>query len=303
MHKLPLLILCFVSVSIAPIACAPVVSGRWYDSDTKHASPRKTQIAKPNNAKSGKSVRVGQGDNYHKLARQYGVPLRALIEANNARPPYPLRVGDKLILPQQQFHTVQAGETLYAISRKYNVDSTSLARANRLNAPHLLAIGQNLQIASHSPLTAQKTASPKTTATTTKATKTDLPTPPRRAGRFLIPVRGRVISHFGPKQSGFHNDGINIAATSGTPIKAAENGIIVYAGNELRGYGNLLLVRHSGGWVTAYAHLARFAVRPGDRVARGQVVAQVGQSGNVDAPQLHFEIRKGTQAVDPASLI
>jgi murein DD-endopeptidase MepM/ murein hydrolase activator NlpD len=100
-----------------------------------------------------------------------------------------------------------------------------------------------------------------------------------------------------------HNDGINISAPIGTPIKASENGVVVYTGNQLRGYGNLILVRHSGGWVSAYAHTSKFLVQAGDKVKQGEVIAQVGQSGSVSRPQLHFELRKGTRAVDPKSLI
>ncbi len=96
-----------------------------------------------------------------------------------------------------------------------------------------------------------------------------------------------------------HNDGINIEAAAGTQIRAAENGVVVYAGNELRGFGNLLLIKHADGWTTAYAHADTLLVRRGDRVNRGQAIATVGRTGNVDRPQLHFEIRKGPRPVDP----
>lgn len=118
-------------------------------------------------------------------------------------------------------------------------------------------------------------------------------------GRFLWPVRGRVISDFGPKNGGMHNDGINISAKPGDTVRAAENGVVAYSGNELRGFGNLLLIRHRDGWITAYAHADEILVKRGDQVKRGQVIARVGTSGRVAEPQLHFEIRKGTKAVDP----
>jgi len=116
---------------------------------------------------------------------------------------------------------------------------------------------------------------------------------------FLWPVTGKVVSEFGPLADGLHNDGINIAAPRGTPVRAAENGVVVYAGNELRGFGNMLLIRHADGFVTAYAHNESLLVARGDTVERGQIIARVGSSGNVDSPQLHFEIRVGTDAVDP----
>ncbi|WP_236783735.1 M23 family metallopeptidase [Azospirillum humicireducens] len=130
--------------------------------------------------------------------------------------------------------------------------------------------------------------------------KAEAATPPRGGARFLWPVKGKLISGFGPKPDGLHNDGLNIAAPKGTAVVAADNGVVAYAGNELRGFGNLLLLKHSDGWITAYAHLDRIEVERGATVKRGQVIARVGQTGGVSSPQLHFELRKGSQAVDPS---
>lgn len=124
--------------------------------------------------------------------------------------------------------------------------------------------------------------------------------PPRGSARFLWPVKGKLISGFGPKPDGLHNDGLNIAAPKGTAVVAADNGVVAYAGNELRGFGNLLLLKHSDGWITAYAHLDKIEVERGATVKRGQLIARVGQTGGVSSPQLHFELRKGSQAVDPS---
>lgn len=124
-------------------------------------------------------------------------------------------------------------------------------------------------------------------------------TPQRATGRLLWPVKGKVISTFGPKPDGLHNDGLNIAAAKGATVVAADNGVVAYAGNELRGFGNLLLVKHSDGFITAYAHLERIDVERGTAVKRGQAIGTVGQTGSVTSPQLHFELRKGSQAVDP----
>ena len=116
---------------------------------------------------------------------------------------------------------------------------------------------------------------------------------------FRWPAKGRIIAGFGPKTNGQTNDGINIALPEGTPVKAAEDGVVAYAGNELKGYGNLVLVRHADGFVTAYAHAKELLVKRGDPIKRGQTIARSGQTGNVDAPQLHFEIRKGPAPIDP----
>ncbi|GLK67543.1 lipoprotein [Hansschlegelia plantiphila] len=116
---------------------------------------------------------------------------------------------------------------------------------------------------------------------------------------FRWPVRGRVISAYGSKTSGASNDGINLAVPEGTDVKASDDGVVAYAGSELKGFGNLVLIRHSNGWVTAYAHNSKLNVKRGDSVRRGQVIAESGATGNVTSPQLHFEVRKGATSVNP----
>jgi len=126
------------------------------------------------------------------------------------------------------------------------------------------------------------------------------PAPPAHSGgTFLWPVRGRVLEGFGTGPDGTHNDGINIAASRGAAIEATEGGVIAYSGNELRGYGNLILVKHPNGWISAYAHCDLILVKTGQKVVRGQVIARVGASGNVNEPQLHFELRRDKKPVDP----
>jgi len=120
---------------------------------------------------------------------------------------------------------------------------------------------------------------------------------------FKWPVVGRVISDFGTSETGERNDGINIAASEGDPIHASASGTVTYCGNELKGYGNLVLIRHDDGYVTAYAHADSILVGRGDRVAAGQVIGTAGQTGDVTRPQLHFEIRRGVQPVDPKVLL
>ncbi|MCP8939343.1 M23 family metallopeptidase [Alsobacter sp. SYSU M60028] len=129
-------------------------------------------------------------------------------------------------------------------------------------------------------------------------TTSSIATATKSSAEFRWPAKGRVITGFGNKGGG-SNDGINIALPEGTPVKAAEGGVVAYAGNELKGYGNLVLIRHPDGWVTAYAHNGDIKVKRGDTVTRGQTIASSGQSGNVSSPQLHFEIRKGSTPVDP----
>ena len=115
---------------------------------------------------------------------------------------------------------------------------------------------------------------------------------------FLKPVRGKVISHYGPLKNGTQNDGINISAKEGTPVKAAENGVVVYCGRDIPSYGNLVLVKHADGWVSTYGHLKNIAVKRGIKIKRGQTVGAIGTSGHVKQPQLHFELRKGRYPVN-----
>ena len=135
-------------------------------------------------------------------------------------------------------------------------------------------------------------------------TSAPLPDPPRRQGRlFDWPVAGKVISNYGAKKGGLHNDGINIAAPAGTPVRAAESGVVAYTGGDLKGFGRLVLIKHSDGYVTAYAHNSQVLVKRGETVRRGDVIARVGETGSVNTPQLHFEIRKDAKPVDPGGLM
>jgi murein DD-endopeptidase MepM/ murein hydrolase activator NlpD len=147
--------------------------------------------------------------------------------------------------------------------------------------------------------TAQPTAKAQQASTATRAKI--LKEVPKRSGngKFMQPVEGKILSSYGPKANGLHNDGINIKAGRGTPVRAAENGRVVYVGDDLEGYGNLILVRHADQYMSAYAHLGKSLVEKGAEVKRGQAIGTVGSSGQVDSPQLHFEIRKGTKALDP----
>lgn len=144
---------------------------------------------------------------------------------------------------------------------------------------------------------------PAATETPASAATSNPALAPRDGGRFQWPVHGTVLSSYGPKEGGLHNDGINIGAPAGTPVVAAEDGVVAYAGNELRGFGNLVLIRHADGWVTAYAHLERAQVEKGAKVSRGQRIGSVGATGNVTSPQLHFEVRRGSKVVDPMGFL
>ncbi len=276
----------------------------------------------------GQFHRVQKKETVYAISRQYKVPPKDIIERNKLTPPYNLSVGQLLFIPPVQVHIVRKGDTLYSISRAYNVDMNSLARVNEIHVPYTLSVGQALvmpgtlvPISSRGEQREEKQAkvqegkdisSAKVVSTKTKVSsrakkeskKTiSLPKPPKRSGRFSWPVSGKIISNFGPSGGGRHNDGINIKAPRGTAFKAAENGVVAYAGNELKGFGNLLLIKHSDGFVTAYAHADSLSVKRGEKVKKGDILGKVGSTGNVNTPQLHFEIRKGTKAINPRSYL
>jgi murein DD-endopeptidase MepM/ murein hydrolase activator NlpD len=126
---------------------------------------------------------------------------------------------------------------------------------------------------------------------------------PTASVRFVWPVQGRIISDYGTTANGQRNDGINIATQYGQPIRAAAGGTVTYAGNELKGYGNLVLIKHDDGYVTAYAHAQKLTVQRGARVGAGDVIGYAGDTGDVTSPQLHFEIRHGVKPVNPRPLL
>jgi murein DD-endopeptidase MepM/ murein hydrolase activator NlpD len=240
---------------------------------------------------------VAPGETLIKISRMYNKTLVELARVNNIPPHTKVNIGDKIIIP--------GGARASAAPKK---DAPKIAQAQPLS-PKSKAQSQTAVKAA--PKSAPKTvAQNESTERAAVVTQTADPAPeaPVRAANnaaasFRWPAKGRVIAGFGPRTNGQQNDGINLALPEGTPVKAAEDGVVAYAGNELKGYGNLVLVRHSNGYVTAYAHARELLVKRGDPIKRGQVIARSGQTGNVDAPQLHFEIRKGPTPLDPMPML
>ncbi|RTL92628.1 LysM peptidoglycan-binding domain-containing protein, partial [Ancylobacter aquaticus] len=261
-------------------------------------------------------------------------PLQAPVAAAPVRTPAPQ------VAASGGAHVVAPGETLSSIARNYGLTRSELANANGIDFNTMVRIGQKLTIpgstggavvaAAPKPVmatpatpkptpvvatapvkpaaapVAQASAGPKPqTIAAVKPSETpdEIRTATAAGPQFRWPVRGRVISGFGPKPGGQQNEGVNISVPEGTAVKAAEDGVVAYAGSELKGYGNLVLIKHADGWVTAYANNSALEVKKGDTVKRGQVIAKAGQTGNVTSPQLHFEIRKGSQPVDPSQYL
>jgi len=307
----------------------------------------------------GTPITVAPGETLEMISRQHGVPVAAIMQANNITSPAMVRPGDHLVIPRRApsaaayappatriattapgmpvgaprtalapttgMHVVAPGETLHSIARLYGKSVMVLAKANNIPPDTMVKVGERIIIpdvqpgsaiapraqASVAPPAGQNLANAESPHSSRVATpeapaqETTIKSAEPAGGlpSFRWPVRGRVIAGFGPTPNGLQNDGINLAVPEGTPVKAAEDGVVAYAGNELKGYGNLVLVRHSNGFVTAYAHASDILVKRGETVKRGQVIAHSGQTGNVTSPQLHFEIRKGSTPVDPSQYL
>lgn len=203
---------------------------------------------------------VKQGETLYGIARQNKTNVRAIIQQNNLEPPYDVEVGQRLKMPQDDATQMVASNTMQR--QEFN--------------PRPLNTQQQLE--KLAPLGAP---------------------PLRTNSRFAWPVIGRVIKAFGEQEGGQRNDGINIDAPEGTPVRAAESAVVAYAGNQIRGFGNLVLLKHSDGWITTYAHNRKILVKRGERVEKGQVIAESGATGSVKTPQVHFEVRQGKKALDP----
>ena len=232
-------------------------------------------------------------------------------------------------------YVVKPGDSLYGIARAHKVQLAELQRQNGISDAMKLKPGASLKVPSNgaAPAVAADAApaaappvtqvgaaqpvsggvrllNPPVDALPAKETAVTAPVkvagPPSAAAasaasaKFRWPARGSVLAGFGKRPDGLHNDGINIAVAKGTDITAADAGTVAYAGGEIKAYGNLILIRHEGGWVTAYAHADQILVKRGDAITRGQVIAKAGTTGSVDQPQVHFELRQGSKPIDPA---
>ncbi len=252
------------------------------------------------------------------VARAPSRAAERTLTAKNTPPP----VADPPPAGWEGRYTMKNGDSLYGIARQHGVTLEELKRANSITDPTKVWAGTVLSVPGRSETAAADRAPPsagpprvvqvptriinaapdqavKSASRTDVTTDAGPPAAEAMSTKFRWPVRGRVIAGFGKRPDGTHNDGINLAVPLGTEVHAAEAGRVAYAGNELKGYGNLILIRHPNGWVSAYAHAEQMLVKSGDTVRRGQVIARAGKTGTVDQPQLHFELREGSRPVDP----
>lgn len=268
---------------------------------------------------------VRPGETLYAISRVYDVEMSEVAHFNFLDVPYTLMPGTKLKIPLKTQGEVRVASTDMNAwpAAKPAAATTSSQPVKRVvinSLPQVVAVPQPQPKAAPAVVTpkaapaATTTPAPTETEPSYQVAKLDIPpvptrkyttkTPPQRSGKvFSWPVKGQVISGFGKKKTGYHNDGVNIAVKEGTPIRAAENGVVSYVGNEMRSFGNLILISHADGYVTAYGHTERATVAKGDAVNKGEVIAYAGSSGSVTRSQLHFEIRKKGRAINPVAML
>ena len=266
----------------------------------------------------GGLVEVSENDTLFGIATRYNVTPQSIIETNGLSPPYVLQQGKVLKIIPHRSHIVRYGDSVYVISQRYAVSQYQLAQLNGLSPPFELEVGQRLQLPNTLDFSVLDSGLPDGVSGTSEGQPATVPrknisvTGSRKrfvapalgaSGGFTWPVKGEIIAEFGPSQRGVHNDGVNIAAKQGVTVGASANGRVAFVGSNIKSFGRLVLIKHDGGIITAYAHLGNIAVKEGDIVTVGQAIGSIGKSGRVETPQLHFEIRKLRQPVDPRSLI
>jgi murein DD-endopeptidase MepM/ murein hydrolase activator NlpD len=275
---------------------------------------------------------VQAGDTLTGIGVRTGAGSEAIAAANSLTPPYAIRIGQRLNIPGGRFHTVAQGESGIAIARAYQLPWAEIVSLNGLHEPFTLRVGQRLKLPMPQPLLPSTTPDMETRAAAFKLNIEDiitggepalapeqvaaapspaLPRPlapsvavasPRSfSGGFVWPVNGAIVAKFGPSGAAERNDGIEIATPLGTPIKAASDGVVAFVGNGVAGYGGMILIRHGGGWITAYGRASEATVTRGQSVKQGQIIGRTGDFGNTAQPQLHFQIRQGRVPVNPVN--
>jgi murein DD-endopeptidase MepM/ murein hydrolase activator NlpD len=258
----------------------------------RDAAPPRVATATAAPAPGETTYTVAPGDTPASIADKLGTDANAIMRRNGVRADN-LQIGQKLIIPGASSAPAVAAASSSGVRK---VKTTTIMAPGA--APAAEKAAATPEVTGNAAKTAS--ATPETAAPNTIARVDQLPNPdPMSGASFRWPVKGRVTSGFGTKPDGGHNDGINISVPQGTSVKAAENGVVAYAGSELKGYGNLVLVRHANNWVSAYANNEELLVKRGDKVRRGQIIAKAGATGSVSQPQVHFELRKGSRPVDP----
>jgi len=263
--------------------------------EAARAEPVRQPVAHQQTAAASDVHVVQPGESLIGIGRRYGMSLSEIARLNGIKPYTKVSIGDRIKVPGR------GGNERVAAAHQPAPFQPQVAQAQpqRVERPRMAQAAPPIDNVGTVPTENARIATPEPAAAPQSPVKKAEAVAENKMPQFRWPVTGHVIEAFGARPNGTTNDGINLAVPEGTPIKAAEDGVVAYSGNELKGYGNLVLIRHADNYVSAYANASALLVKRGDSVKRGQVIARAGQTGNVTSPQLHFEIRKGSTPVDP----
>ena len=250
--------------------------------------------------KSSKELIIARGDSLYSISKKEGVSVREIIVINKLEAPFALYPGDQLIIPIAKQHVVKKGENLWNLSNCYGVDISTLRQINFLERKDTIQVGMKLKIPTKvrgADSECLKRVAKRNIDKGDKRRKKQIKN--NYTSKYIWPVKGKILTNFGVSSSGLKNDGVNILSEIGNPVVSADCGKVVYSGNEIQAFGNLILIKHNNNETTAYAHLENVKVARGQLVAKGEIIANIGTSGKVSIPQLHFELRDSSGPLNP----
>ena len=252
---------------------------------------------KINKKNKSKKIKIVTGDTLASISKKYKVTKKELIRFNKIKYPYILKPGNLIKIPEPKSYKIKKGDTLYKIARcNFTNISEIKDKNNNINEKKLI-VGSILNLPYFS-INKCKLKNKK------NAKKNNIKKRYIKSEEiFIWPVQGSIITNFGIQKGGRKNDGINIISVKGNPVRAAMDGKVIYRGNELLAWGNLIIIKHKNNWTTAYAHLDKLLVRKGEIIRTGDIIASVGATGNVDKTQLHFQVRKNSKPLDPIKFL
>ena len=265
------------------VAC----SGKYYNPKVEKGIFSKKEIKQY----KSKKIKIITGDTLKSVSIKYNISIKEIIRFNKLNPPYVLKPGKSILLPNYIRYKIKKGDTFIKIAKCSMIELEDLKQRNKNLNEKKLRVGKIIKLPYFSkPENCKKSVNKNKIKKNKKKVIKKL---------FKWPISGKVIVTYGVKSAGRRNDGINIKAPVGSPVRAAMSGKVIYKGNELPAWGNLVLVKHKNGWTTAYAHLEKFFVNLGAELKSGDILGSVGKTGNVDDYQLHFQVRKNSKPLDP----
>lgn len=238
---------------------------------------------------------VTAGETLSGIAARAGVPMATIAEANGLSEPYVVRTGKKLVIPRQRTHVVKKGDTGFAIGFQYGVPFAEIARANAIDENDVLQPGQKLIIPALTKTPELAVAKPAPAPTASPA-----PAAASKEPAWRRPHEGKVILGWKRRPDGGGHEGLDFAVDKGDAVRAAAAGTVIFAGEAPERFGNLVVIDHGGGWNTAYGHLDKVTVKRDEKVRAGERIGLGGSSGDATGTELHFEIRKDGEPLDPA---